>query len=894
MLSHINTYISTHSPRRGVFSIIAGVIATLGSLIHAESATSTPHGIIFRGNDCLPDSRTSIVIPATGAELKWDKELTVDFDVKISRDGDHFGHIATVKFSSGHEVSVMLTNPKDGAPYICVVEDGGRIKSLVPNSDVYTWNHITLDVTRQGDSLCIKTNGQPLASHSVTNHGKILTQIIFGKNDISDNPRLDVAPMEMRDIVITSGPEENQQFRFPLKKSLQDSIIMDTSGRLNARLSKHEWVVDAHSKWKLMRTLSLPEKAYPVYTPGSTNLYLVLGNKVITVNLVKNRVKECDNSTPINLDRLTNQFIVVGNFGHERLFYYTSDVDESPVTSQFDFEDGRWQPAIRSKSSSNHFNHSHLWRPMDSTVIQLFGYGYHLYNNNIDKIDLHKGVVSRDSFARKTIAPRYLSATGMVAPETALIYGGVGNQYGNQEFGIHLFHDLWSMDINTCKPVHLLDTKGNPNEIAATSLVADIDSGKVAALFYNPFKSESSLVLKSIDLSTGELQCLSDSLRYPFHDMTSSANLLHPAGIDILYAVTVFRTLDGHYQVDIYSIRLPILNTNDVKSLDADGNGIVTALVVAGLLFILIAFVTILAIKNRKIVNKEPRRLVEEPVEDFSVYRADGIVSPTSDISVDETPNTSHQFTPSEPGIYLLGSFKAVAADGTNISDRFTPILRQLLALIILYTERNGGGISNSQLKDYLWLDKSEESFLNNRSVNMRKLRILLELIGDIHINASHGNWGIETNNEKSSKSTTIDYIASMALLHRLKQGVVEITPGIVNRLVEFAACGTLLPAYQLEWLDQFKSDYSDLMIEGLHKLLADAIEKNNHNAVVRIANSIAVFDPIDEYSVKEKCRALIQTHRSGAASKAYRQFTSEYKVMMGVDFPQSFNDFIA
>lgn len=53
--------------------------------------------------------------------------------------------------------------------------------------------------------------------------------------------------------------------------------------------------------------------------------------------------------------------------------------------------------------------------------------------------------------------------------------------------------------------------------------------------------------------------------------------------------------------------------------------------------------------------------------------------------------------------------------------------MKQLLILIILYSVNNKKGISNVTLRELLWFDKMDESAQNNRRVNIRKLKLLLE-----------------------------------------------------------------------------------------------------------------------------------------------------------------------
>ena len=84
--------------------------------------------------------------------------------------------------------------------------------------------------------------------------------------------------------------------------------------------------------------------------------------------------------------------------------------------------------------------------------------------------------------------------------------------------------------------------------------------------------------------------------------------------------------------------------------------------------------------------------------------------------------------------LFLLGCFNVRDKDGNDITSNFTPRLKHLLILLILYTEKNAQGILASKNTEILWPEKRETAARNNRNVNLRKLRVLLESIGDMEV----------------------------------------------------------------------------------------------------------------------------------------------------------------
>lgn len=103
-------------------------------------------------------------------------------------------------------------------------------------------------------------------------------------------------------------------------------------------------------------------------------------------------------------------------------------------------------------------------------------------------------------------------------------------------------------------------------------------------------------------------------------------------------------------------------------------------------------------------------------------------------------------FDRSRSAISLLGTFNVRDKDGNDITGAFTPRLKSLLVLLVLYTEKNKQGILTKKVTDILWSDKEEEAARNNRNVTLRKLRVLLEKVGDVEIISDMGflciRWG--------------------------------------------------------------------------------------------------------------------------------------------------------
>ena len=236
--------------------------------------------------------------------------------------------------------------------------------------------------------------------------------------------------------------------------------------------------------------------------------------------------------------------------------------------------------------------------------------------------------------------------------------------------------------------------------------------------------------------------------------------------------------------------------------------------------------------------------------------------------------------------IYLFGGFQAFDKMGKDITANFTPTLKELFMLILLHSLKNGKGVSSQTLNETLWFDKTEDSARNNRNVNISKLRSLLEEIGDIALFKESTFWKIKLNRE-----VYCDYVEMLHLLERPQRILHE---NEIHRLLTVASSGKLLPDIENEWVDSYKSEFSNLLIDTL-TLLSEQIgkRKSNYNLSCRIAECMLKYDIVNEEAIAIKCLALYNSGKKGFAKQAYDSFCREYKNLMETEFTIPFKELL-
>jgi two-component SAPR family response regulator len=188
-------------------------------------------------------------------------------------------------------------------------------------------------------------------------------------------------------------------------------------------------------------------------------------------------------------------------------------------------------------------------------------------------------------------------------------------------------------------------------------------------------------------------------------------------------------------------------------------------------------------------------------------------------------------------------------------------------------------------LNEKLWHDKSEKDAKNNRSVNIAKLKIILERIGNCVINKESGFWQFQITDDHIH----IDFRKYTNLIQH-----VNMRTDYIHPLVEIIRRGAFLHQTEYDWLDNIKSEISNSTIDlCLNYIKTHGISKEPE-FIIEITNCIFYFDHLNEDALIFQCKALIAMKRFTLASNIYLKFAKEYKEIYGAEFTKTFHEAIA
>jgi two-component SAPR family response regulator len=242
-----------------------------------------------------------------------------------------------------------------------------------------------------------------------------------------------------------------------------------------------------------------------------------------------------------------------------------------------------------------------------------------------------------------------------------------------------------------------------------------------------------------------------------------------------------------------------------------------------------------------------------------------------------------------QAGIYLFGGFKLINKEGKNLTNLFSPKRKELFVLVLLYSFRKNG-ITSKQMSDILWEGHSFESAKNNRSTQMKRIREILSENTGVSIDYDNKNWKIEI--EEGIRWDFSDYSHFKNELST-KSDDKKIMETNVNGLLNVINQGVLLPNMHFEWLDPFKSQLAEEVIEILTPLMESDKFKLDNELKLKISNSIFSLDPLNERALKFKIKLLIAEGNHTLAKNAFDQFCNAYSNFYGETYSQGFSSFV-
>lgn len=830
------------------------------------------YGLHFNSHSVVATERTRLKI-SPEKPINFDDSLLLTFDLAV-REEPQFGAVMMLTTDAGARLHFVFSSP-DNATYYPALLVNNKISVLsTPIPHTYTPASVSVSLDQDKELVRLVYAGDTVSTPLKLKDAKGI-DILFGQFE-----DFDVAPIDIRNISISQRGRETHRWEL---KNHNDSVCYDMISYVPAVADNPHWILDDHVDWQEVYSLKTDEQIQTAYNPTDNLFYIVSDSKVEIVNPVDGRTTTVDVNGGYRAMKYSNHLYY--DPISKRLISYNI---KRRAVSVFDFESGRWSQPQPDNTESTFANHA--FAVNDSVAYMFGGYGYYHYSNNLFRLNLNNGKF--DELTLKPLPDPRSSAAAAYVDGKFYIFGGKGNDSGRQEMPARYYFDLYEYDAKTMQGTKLWeisqDTLAYKFILSPTMYYNDAER-----CFYVASTMHDGSVLRvSLDEPLVERVSLPVQTDMSYKDFVF--DFYHNTKFDRFYLLIDKRLTNLSHDLTIYSIDGPFMPDYITGQTLPERSSRAWIWVVAALAVIALAGASVYVIIRRR------RRVVSAvgAAEHAEPAAGDGSPSPTSpDGGADEAQEGADDlFASAEAAsktkyydrghgaISFLGGFNVRDKEGNDITTSFTARSKNLLILLLLYSEKYRNGVLISRLDEIIWADKDEESARNNRNVYMRKLRVLLEKIGNITITFDSGYFRINLND------VFFDYHDAVQMIEHINSGT-KVDDEVLDRTLELQLFGPLLPHTQYEWLDQFKSDYSRLSISLLNNLLNRKMEDNEETTAFRIAETIMLHDPMSEEALRAKCVILCRRKMMGIAKDVYDNFCREYQKNLGEEYPVSFAD---
>ena len=848
-------------------------------------AQEVKYGLGFKSYEVEKEKRTSLDLTPE-KPFSFSQGFSISFDALFVAIGNQqgietrfvnpiFGYILHIEGNDYHKIDIILKPESEELNNVAtlpnIIITRSETEPLVNYNfrrygNTYNeWIHIAITVEANKNQLTVAIGNEKYSFKIDDLEEFKNVRFVFGKNNYQKFLISDVPPMIIKDVTI-SDLNKKTLYRWSLSKHTSGGVY-DEIKRHFAVCLEPLWILDEHVNWEMRSTINTKMNPQICWNETENTLAIADDNEFVTYNTTNKKLRKDILNYGKPHSNSINQLVYNQLIG--KYCSYSCDQKASfydPVTKSWD------NPAT--DTYINYWNHNQYIYPGDSCLYTFFGYGYHKYSNEIIRYNFKTGSFEKVTFGGDRIQPRHLSGLGKIDDHQLIVFGGYGSETGKQELNSQNYYDAYiiNLETKTIKKLWNLNIT-DQNFVVSNSLVVDTIQRCFYALCYPQQEFKTCLHLYRFYMDKPLYEILADSIPFNFQDIYSYVDLFQNNQDNDLIAVAASPLpTDSTSAVSVYSLEYPPLAKGDLYQQKTQENK--TWIVLGGI-------AALLALSGGYVVyRKKSKQKADFKIEQDSDFKPDYAHSPVVGIK----PLNTHT---EKQSIFLFGGFQVMDKDGRNITEKFTPLLKELFVIILLYTLKDGKGISSVKLRETLWFDKSDESAKNNRGVSLSKLRQIFEQIGAIQIKNENSCWIIEF-----GEDIYCDYYEALILMNQLKNRNNR-TNTDIRRLLSIVSSGELLPDLQIEWIDSFKADFANDLID----LFLDIVRQNgldisDHDRV-NLVDSVLIHDFLNEEAFKLKCVILVRMGKNGLAQKTYNSFSKEYKSLFGTDYKYTFEQVI-
>ena len=828
-------------------------------------------GLLFQANDKEIKERTSLQIFQEGEIPCFTKNFQLSFELSI-RDFDTFGYVFLLKEDQGKTKYSFTYTYLDGENSTFKFNTDGKENhySLNLRNDAlaYQWIPVSFAFDLQQDVLTIRIGDNEKKITSLGLKDTFCPHLFFGRYDYI----LDMPTFAIRNLKLEG--DRSHSYTFPLNENEGEEVHTST-GKVLGTVVNPVWLINGSYHWEKLFEYSFQTPSGITFEPDSQRLIVFSQDSLLTYNLLKRQPQKYSysNKLPVKL-QLATHFM---NTTDGKLYVY--ELNNLPLgdatVAALDLNNREWKQTGVAALPVQLHHHDGFWDETTGKYLVFGGFGNKRFNNTFLEYDIEADRWDTLSYSGDRIIPRYFSGMAVNKNrEHIYVFGGMGNESGEQSVGRNYLHDLYLLDRKQQSVRRLWQNASDHRLVVARDMILTPDEKYIYALCYPEYLSDTYLQLYRLTVDDGTMKALGDSIPMRSEEIMTNANLYYNSLTHEYYCTTTEFDKKGHTVIRTYVLSAPPVSLDEIRSYGSRSSLEIRWLwIMAGIGVLLLAggvlFVRKKRGKQRNAVLESSSVLMSPPVgrePDKSVQGKETLAKEDFESSL-VRPNA----------VYLFGPFTVIDRNGRDITHLFSSRLRQVFIYILLHSTHNG--VLSASLNEVFWPDKPDDKVKNLKGVTINQIRKNLAELDGVELVHDKGYFRLVFTD------CYCDYFRFRTLKNAEE---------VENELGILLMRGKFLDGMDAGMMDHFKQKVEEFLSSFLPLEIERLYQQHKYDAVIRFCNVLFRVDPVNELALAYGMHALNHTGSSQEAILQYSLFVREYRQMMNEEYSTSYAELMS
>ena len=828
-------------------------------------------GLLFQANDKEIKERTSLQIFQEGEIPCFTKNFQLSFELSI-RDFDTFGYVFLLKEDQGKTKYSFTYTYLDGENSTFKFNTDGKENhySLNLRNDAlaYQWIPVSFAFDLQQDVLTIRIGDNEKKITSLGLKDTFCPHLFFGRYDYI----LDMPTFAIRNLKLEG--DRSHSYTFPLNENEGEEVHTST-GKVLGTVVNPVWLINGSYHWEKLFEYSFQTPSGITFEPDSQRLIIFSQDSLLTYNLLKRQPQKYSysNKLPVKL-QLATHFM---NTTDGKLYVY--ELNNLPLgdatVAALDLNNQEWKQTGVAALPVQLHHHDGFWDETTGKYLVFGGFGNKRFNNTFLEYDIEGDRCDTLSYSGDRIIPRYFSGMAVNKNrEHIYVFGGMGNESGEQSVGRNYLHDLYLLDRKQQSVRRLWQNASDHRLVVARDMILTPDEKYIYALCYPEYLSDTYLQLYRLTVDDGTMKALGDSIPMRSEEIMTNANLYYNSLTHEYYCTTTEFDKKGHTVIRTYVLSAPPVSLDEIRSYGSRSSLEIRWLwIMAGIGVLLLAggvlFVRKKRGKQRNAVLESSSVLMSPPVgrePDKSVQGKETLAKEDFESSL-VRPNA----------VYLFGPFTVIDRNGRDITHLFSSRLRQVFIYILLHSTHNG--VLSASLNEVFWPDKPDDKVKNLKGVTINQIRKNLAELDGVELVHDKGYFRLVFTD------CYCDYFRFRTLKNAEE---------VENELGILLMRGKFLDGMDAGMMDHFKQKVEEFLSSFLPLEIERLYQQHKYDAVIRFCNVLFRVDPVNELALAYGMHALNHTGSSQEAILQYSLFVREYRQMMNEEYSTSYAELMS